>query len=128
MGRKRDRLRKQDREGMVNALTSAGFRVQTDPDRIEVTDPATNRYVGGFYWTPGSKHQAGGWRFDVAVMESYSKKDFNDALIELNRVRGLAPRLWKAWRQYRNSPSEKRWSSYRTLVAALLLRQNPKEK
>ena len=123
----RKRLKKGDAVAMREKLEAAGFDVCTTARRVEVFDPSTSRYLGGFYWIQGQGGRPGGWRFDVALMETFSVRDFHNAVNELKRIQRLVPRAWDAWRSYSRNKSGKRWLDYRSIVAMLFLRQDPTE-
>lgn len=120
----RKRLQKADRKDMVAFLRNAGLEVNSSADRVDVFDPDTRRYLGGFYWEAGDKTRPNGWRFDIALAEVFSVKDFHNATSELLRVQRLFPRMWAAWKAYSSSKSDKRWTSYRSFIAAIFLRQD----
>mgnify|MGYP000321349628 CR=1 FL=1 len=108
-------------------LEEKGFRVSMVESRLEIWSQESGRYLGGFYWTKARDARPGGWRFDVALMDTYSVRDFHNAVDELERVERLLPKLWAAWKAFSSSRSDKRWVAYRSLVAPLFLRQNSEE-
>jgi len=129
----RSRLQKGDASFIQTALEAQGFRVHKTAKRVEGYDKVTGRYICGFYWRTATKAKDGqpampaGWRFDLSLSDAFSLKDLKSAITEAMRVRTLLPELSAAWVGFAHSKSDKRWSAYRGVVAALFMRQDPQD-
>jgi len=129
----RRRLLKGDSDLIAKALEARGFEVKKSDNRVEAWCVETGRYVCGFYWRPAVKAkgnipvQPGCWRFDLALADCFSIKDLRSAMTEAKRVRRLVIKCRAAWKVFTTSRSDGRWMDYRSLVAALFLRQDVEE-
>ena len=124
------RLQKGDRDLIAQSLTSQGFEIRLGTERVEAWDEVTGRYICGFYWRSAVKAkddvpaQPGGWRFDLALADCFAVKDLKNSISEARRVQKLVPKCRAAWKEFTSSRSNGRWEHYRSLVAALFLRQD----
>lgn len=118
----RYRLQKGDMAFMVKSLSDRGFEVHTRKGiRIDAYDPVTREYLCGFSWHKGSAECPGRWTFDCTVSDVFSLKDLKIVLGELTRIQPLRKSAQTAWNQFLETKSEKRWSHYLGIVAAMFV-------
>lgn len=107
---------------LAHALRERGFKIR--PRRgsaIDAYDPTTNEYVCGFLWVAATQTVPGHWTFNVNLSDVFALKDIKTALIEVTRLMGLRQKARDAWAAFNESKSDKRWSQYLSIVAALFV-------
>jgi hypothetical protein len=108
-------------------LTELGFEVHTRKGtRIDAYNPATREYICGFTWVSGTATHPGRWTFDCTLLDVFSGQDLKVALNELKRVTSIRPHLIKAWTEYQESKSDKRWSNYLSNLALMFITRAPR--
>jgi hypothetical protein len=122
----RQRLQKGDVDLIAQALEAQDFNVFKTAARVEGCCQETGRYICGFYWQSAQDDRPQGWRFDLALADTFSLKDLKSAITEAKRVRRMIPRCREAWQRFVRSRSAGRWMDYRGHVASLFMRQDTK--
>lgn len=114
---------------MVKSLSDRGYKVHVRKgERIDAYDPATNEFICGFTWNKGTATSPGRWTFDFTMADVFSLKDLKIVITEAGRVTRLRKHALTAWDQFMETKSDKRWSSYLGIVAALFAGRTPATK
>ena len=111
---------------MVKSLSDRGYKVHIRKgERIDAYDPVTNEYLCGFTWNKGTADSPGRWTFDFTMADVFSLKDLQTVIKEASRVTLLRKHAQVAWSQFLETKSDKRWTQYLGIVAALFVNRTP---
>jgi len=114
---------------MVKSLSDRGYKVHVRKgERIDAYDPVTNEFLCGFTWNKGTATTPGRWTFDFTMADVFSLKDLKTVITEAQRVTSLRKHAQTAWEQFMETKSDKRWSQYLGIVAALFAGRTPDPK
>lgn len=122
----RQRLSKGDEPLLVRLLEQRGFHVRTQRgSKVQAFDPHTNEYICGFTWRKGILGNPGCWSFDISMADIHVQHDLQVVLGEISRVTRRRADTRKAWADYSESRSAKRWTHYLSHLALLFAIRAP---